>query len=145
MYCFRLNITPPASPVFGSSPKSGRRSVKRVRTEEETVGTKYSHQGYIQIKEANADGKYVKLFNSGSQVSVFNGCFLCFYFFLLVFVKIVNFQDGGCTKKKKKRFTWGGFALRSKPFIQLYTIFDKKTTLYTFHRRWYGMPFTCLQ
>ena len=45
------------------------------------MGTKYSHQGYIQIKEANADGKYVKLFNSGSQVSVFNGCFLCFYFF----------------------------------------------------------------
>lgn len=63
----RLNITPPASPVFGSSVKSGRRSVKRVRTEEETIGTKYSNQGYIQIKEANVEGKYVKLFNSGSQ------------------------------------------------------------------------------
>lgn len=66
----RLNITPPASPVFGSSMKPSRRSVKRVRTEEESTGTKYSHQGYIQIKEANADGKYIKLFNSGSQVSV---------------------------------------------------------------------------
>ncbi|XP_067046476.1 lamin-B1-like [Acropora muricata] len=63
----RLNITPPASPVFGSSMKPSRRSVKRVRTEEESTGTKYSHQGYIQIKEANADGKYIKLFNSGSQ------------------------------------------------------------------------------
>lgn len=62
----RLNITPPSSPVFGS-PKSKRRSVKRVRTEEESVGTKYSHQGYIQIKEADADGRYIKLFNSGSQ------------------------------------------------------------------------------
>lgn len=70
MFPFRLNITPPASPVFGSSTKSSRRSVKRVRTEEESTGTKYSHQGYIQIKEANADGKYIKLFNSGSQVSV---------------------------------------------------------------------------
>ena len=46
--------------------------MKRVRTEEETVGTKYSNQGYIQIKEANADGKYVKLFNSGSKVSLSN-------------------------------------------------------------------------
>ena len=55
--------------MFGSSPKSGRRGAKRVRTEEETIGTKYSNQGYIQIKEANTDGKYVKLFNSGSKVS----------------------------------------------------------------------------
>lgn len=75
MSSIRLNITPPASPVFGSSVKSGRRSVKRVRTEEETIGTKYSNQGYIQIKEANVEGKYVKLFNSGSQVSVLC-CFL---------------------------------------------------------------------
>lgn len=63
----RLNITPPASPVFGASAKSGRRSTKRIRTEEETIGTKYSNQGYIQIKEASADGTFVKLFNSGAK------------------------------------------------------------------------------
>ncbi|CAH3169321.1 unnamed protein product [Porites lobata] len=63
----RLNITPPASPVFGASSQSSRRSVKRLRPDEETVGTKYSSQGYIQIKEANADGRYVKLFNSGAK------------------------------------------------------------------------------
>lgn len=79
---FRLNITPPASPVFGASSQSSRRSVKRLRPDEETVGTKYSSQGYIQIKEANADGRYVKLFNSGAKVSflrVFkcNICILC--------------------------------------------------------------------
>ena len=68
-YFYRLNITPPASPVFGTSSQSGRRSAKRFRTEEETVGIKYSNQGYVQIKEANADGKYVKLFNSGAKVS----------------------------------------------------------------------------
>ena len=73
MLICRLNITPPSSPVFGS-PKSKRRSVKRVRTEEESVGTKYSHQGYIQIKEADADGRYIKLFNSGSQVSACKDC-----------------------------------------------------------------------
>ena len=70
IFPFRLNITPPASPVFGSSMKPSRRSVKRVRTEEESTGTKYSRLGNIQIKEENADGKYIKLFNSGSQVSV---------------------------------------------------------------------------
>lgn len=64
-----MNITPPASPVFGASAKSGRRSTKRIRTEEETIGTKYSNQGYIQIKEASADGTFVKLFNSGAKVS----------------------------------------------------------------------------
>lgn len=55
--------------MFGASAKSGRRSTKRIRTEEETIGTKYSNQGYIQIKEASADGTFVKLFNSGSKVS----------------------------------------------------------------------------
>ena len=64
-----MNITPPASPVFGASAKSGRRSTKRIRTEEETIGTKYSNQGYIQIKEASTDGTFVKLFNSGAKVS----------------------------------------------------------------------------
>lgn len=63
----RLNITPPASPVFGASAKSGRRAAKRIRTEEETVETKYSNKGYIQIKEASTDGTFVKLFNSGAN------------------------------------------------------------------------------
>lgn len=63
----RLNITPPASPVFGASAKTGRRAAKRIRTEEETIGTRYSNQGYIQIKEASADGTFVKLFNSGAN------------------------------------------------------------------------------
>lgn len=55
--------------MFGASVKSGRRSTKRIRTEEETIGTKYSNQGYIQIKEASNDGTFVKLFNSGAKVS----------------------------------------------------------------------------
>lgn len=31
-------------------------------------------QGRIQIQEANIDGKFVKLFNSGSKVSNSHGC-----------------------------------------------------------------------
>lgn len=69
----RLNITPPASPVFGASVKSGRRSAKRIRTDEETIGTRYSNQGYIQIKEASADGTFVKLFNSGAKDAALGG------------------------------------------------------------------------
>ena len=69
--------------MFGASAKSGRRSTKRIRTEEETIGTKYSNQGYIQIKEASADGTFVKLFNSGAKVSNLQ----CVIFFWVTFLQ----------------------------------------------------------
>jgi len=59
--------------------KAGKGVAKRLRldageaTRKETVheeteqGTTYSTQGYIQIKEANTDGKYVSLFNKSSK------------------------------------------------------------------------------
>ena len=62
--------------------KAGKGVAKRLRldageaTRKETVheeteqGTTYSTQGYIQIKEANTDGKYVSLFNKSSKVSL---------------------------------------------------------------------------
>jgi len=56
--------------------KAGKGVAKRLRLEKETVheeteqGTTCSTHGYIQIKEANTDGKYVSLFNKISKVSL---------------------------------------------------------------------------
>ncbi|XP_031571997.1 lamin-A-like isoform X2 [Actinia tenebrosa] len=68
---YRLNITPPSSPVFGGTPGSGRsrRGAKRARTEEteSTITTTTTAEGAIQIIESDPEGKFIKLFNSGDK------------------------------------------------------------------------------
>ena len=67
---FRLNITPPPSPVFGDKYKT-RRANKRQRTEDlhaTTTSTTTSASGNVQIIEADNQGKFVRLFNSGTKV-----------------------------------------------------------------------------
>lgn len=55
---FRLNTTSPGL----------QRMRRRVEVND------YSNEGWIQIEEANTDGKFVKLFNRGSEVSNPHGC-----------------------------------------------------------------------
>lgn len=68
--CRRLNITPPPSPVFGEKFTS-KRPNKRPRTEDlqaTTTSTTTAATGNIQIIEADSQGKFVRLFNSGTKV-----------------------------------------------------------------------------
>lgn len=64
------------SPVFGESGQSGRkrssRSAKRARTEEtESISTTSTAEGDIQIVEADPEGNFIKLFNTGAEVIAF--------------------------------------------------------------------------
>jgi hypothetical protein len=67
---FRLNITPPPSPVFGDK-FNKKRPNKRPRTEDlqaTTTSTTTAATGNVQIIEADSQGKFVRLFNSGTKV-----------------------------------------------------------------------------
>ncbi|XP_028399231.1 lamin-B1-like [Dendronephthya gigantea] len=71
----RLNITPPPSPVFGDKYKAKRPS-KRPRTEDlqaTTTSTTTAASGNIQIIEADNQGKFVRLFNSGTKEELMGG------------------------------------------------------------------------
>lgn len=72
----RLNITPPPSPVFGEKYKA-KRPNKRQRTEDlqaTTTSTTTSATGNVQIIEADSQGKFVRLFNSGTKVIYYVLC-----------------------------------------------------------------------
>ncbi|EDO37225.1 predicted protein [Nematostella vectensis] len=73
----RLEITPPASPVLGgsSSVSQTRRGNKRARTEEteSTMTTTTTAEGAIQFTEADPDGKYIKIYNSGEKDEALGG------------------------------------------------------------------------
>lgn len=72
----RLQIKAPPSPVLESESSGSsktRLSAKRARTEEESVSTTATAEGNIQIVESDADGKFVRLYNSGDQDEALGG------------------------------------------------------------------------
>lgn len=73
IFC-RLNITPPPSPVFGEK-YNKKRPNKRPRKEDmeaKTTSTTTAATGNIQIIEADSNGNFIRLFNSGTQVRFYN-------------------------------------------------------------------------
>ena len=72
---FRLNITPPPSPVFGDK-FNKKKPNKRPRTEDlqaTTTSTTTAATGNVQIIEADSQGKFVRLFNSGTKEEMMGG------------------------------------------------------------------------
>ena len=49
-------------------------SPKRPRRVEENEANEHSSEGFVHIEKADIEGKFVKLFNSGSKVSNPHGC-----------------------------------------------------------------------